>query len=739
MKSFCKQFALTYYLLVSFSFLSAQQVSKKDSLYAFDLLSKAESFFSASNYDSALHYCDVAETYSKQAKFKKGIAWAMIERADIFIDQDELAKAEQLTPKIIELSKQVNDSLGIAVATLQTAQLKMYGKKINESLPIFESCINNYFSRHPGKYAALAYNDYGYAFGQNGDQEKNAAQLIQALKIYETIDKENYKELAVTLSNLSTVYYTLNNKEKAIEYAIRSLQYREKMGDFEKLSLSCCNISQLYVGIDNEQAEKYRQLCVKYAEQSRSEDRIMHSYITSSVIAGSQKNYSLSKEFELKAIAMLEKNGKDNAMLARRYIALAIASNYLKEDSSITISYFNQALNQSQALNNKYNLKDTYYYLTSFYKSHHDYEKALEYNNKYLLYKDSIISATTATNIAELEKKYETEKKDHEIELLNTDKKIKALQIAKQQALLAGDKLEALKKENEIELLSKDKEVQELKIASQSQDLEKQSLLAKNSEQQFRLAEKEKQLQLKELNTSKTTNEFLMAGLALLLIIGYTLFSRYKLQRKLKEQEALLAIRNNIAKDLHDDVGATLTNINILNELVKRHVPNNEKANEYLEKSREDIQHVSESINDIVWNINPTFDNADNLIVRMKRYAADMLDGKNIAFKIDFPQDAAGITINMEQRRDVYMIFKEAINNLTKYSAASTAVIKLQIDQHTLTITVNDNGKGFDTTTKTCGNGLQNMKHRTEKWNGIFSIKSSPGKGTAINIAIPMA
>lgn len=208
-------------------------------------------------------------------------------------------------------------------------------------------------------------------------------------------------------------------------------------------------------------------------------------------------------------------------------------------------------------------------------------------------------------------------------------------------------------------------------------------------------------------------------------------------ENKLKEQKLQL-IRNEIARDLHDDIGASLSNINILNELAKRNSLNPGKANEYLEKASEDILHVSESLNDIVWNINPRYDDPENLLIRMKRYAADMMDGKNISYEMQFPAELGTVKINMDRRRDIYLIFKEAINNLVKYSQATNASVLFEINQNHLFLLVKDDGIGFDETKLKEGNGLHNMQQRAKNWNAALVISAKPGIGTTVELRMPL-
>jgi signal transduction histidine kinase len=207
---------------------------------------------------------------------------------------------------------------------------------------------------------------------------------------------------------------------------------------------------------------------------------------------------------------------------------------------------------------------------------------------------------------------------------------------------------------------------------------------------------------------------------------------QFEIEKNKEKERRLQMIRDEIARDLHDDIGASLSNINILNELARRNSANPGKAGEYLSKAAEDIQDISESLSDIVWNINPRYDNPDHLFIRMKRYAADMMDGKNIAYELVFPDQDERIPLDMEKRRDFYLVFKEAVNNVIKYSKAANAVVKVEHLNNLLKLTVKDNGTGFDMQVTTQGNGLTNMKKRALDIGGEFSIVSSPGQGTEV-------
>lgn len=225
-----------------------------------------------------------------------------------------------------------------------------------------------------------------------------------------------------------------------------------------------------------------------------------------------------------------------------------------------------------------------------------------------------------------------------------------------------------------------------------------------------------------------------VALVAVSLIMGGYAIYRYRINQIKKLQ----AMRNTISTNLHDDIGASLSNIHILTVLTQRNIANKENATSYITKAGDEIQRISESLSDIVWNINPKYDELDNLFIRMKRYAADMLDGKNIDGELIFPEAVHKISMSMDQRRDFYLIFKEAINNLTKYSQATSAIVRVTISQHNICLEVSDNGMGFNESEFLTGNGMQNMKQRAEKWKALLTVRSEREKGTRIHLEMKL-
>jgi nitrate/nitrite-specific signal transduction histidine kinase len=214
--------------------------------------------------------------------------------------------------------------------------------------------------------------------------------------------------------------------------------------------------------------------------------------------------------------------------------------------------------------------------------------------------------------------------------------------------------------------------------------------------------------------------------------IVYALY-RFRINQLLKLQQ----IRMRISRDLHDDIGSTLSSINMISSMATQTQPEEKKANALFQTISTASRQAMELMSDIVWSINPKNDRMEMIITRMRQYASEILEAANIAFTLEMDEACNAITLPVEQRKDFYLIFKEAINNLAKYSNATDASIRLQLHNRMLTLMISDNGKGFDSEKQYPGNGLKNMKARAVILKGDLSIASIPGKGTTLSLQFP--
>ncbi|MDQ3277653.1 MAG: histidine kinase [Bacteroidota bacterium] len=212
---------------------------------------------------------------------------------------------------------------------------------------------------------------------------------------------------------------------------------------------------------------------------------------------------------------------------------------------------------------------------------------------------------------------------------------------------------------------------------------------------------------------------------------GYSLY-RYRLNRILM----LYQMRSRISRDLHDEVGSTLSSISIMNEMAKAKANGNAALNE---KIADNLQKVQNSMQYIVWAVNPRNDDLDHLLLRFSQVAQDMLEAKGIVYDFTTPADSEGLKLSMEHRREVYLIYKEWLNNIIKYSGCTKVDIRFSLKGKNVYLRIADNGKGFDTSINHPGNGLRNMEERAKAVKGSLFIFSEEGRGSVLELKVPLS
>jgi signal transduction histidine kinase/ligand-binding sensor domain-containing protein len=222
-----------------------------------------------------------------------------------------------------------------------------------------------------------------------------------------------------------------------------------------------------------------------------------------------------------------------------------------------------------------------------------------------------------------------------------------------------------------------------------------------------------------------------------------------ELRRTREERVAELEqVRSRIATDLHDDIGSSLTQIAVLSEVAQTQAGKGNGQPDALKKITDVSNELVGTMSDIVWAINPAKDHLSDLTQRMRRVAADLLSPKGIAVHFRSREEDRAVTIRTNARREVFLIFKESINNIAKHSGAKNVEIDLEIKKDLLLLKIQDDGRGFvcgppsfeDTLSSEgpSGNGIRNMRKRAAEMGGRFDIDSSPGRGTISFLELPL-
>lgn len=714
---------------------SSQSYSPPDSVTIYKFLAEADELSGRGQLNGGLFHAKKALQLSRDKKMKRGEGFALLKIADVMLHKDSTSSITEYFSQASKIAVQIKDSFLLALSFYQQGQFAMRNDRLDEAQQQFIKALNTQFDKTQNSYTAFVYNDIGYIHGMMDEYEQEAFFYLKALRIHEKID---YLEgIATATHNLGNVYNKLGNSEKAFEYTRQAIQIRHILGDVKGLAVCYESLSRLFWNTSIDSASKYQQIAMNYAERTGSKRLIIKSYDNLSVLMDRRKNKPAALGYILKSIAICEEM-EDKVGLVNKYRWAALLSGDLK-DTATAEMYFNKSFQLASQLNNKALLRDYHGTRASYYRRAEDFKNAFESQKLYYAYRDSLLGEETATNIMELQTKYETEKKDNEISRLNTEQRIRQLEIDKQKAIISGNKQEALRKETEITILSQRQQLQDAKIREQEVELLRQQLLAENNSQALQLARQDRLLKEEELLGQKKAKNFMIAGGVLLFLILIILFNRYKLKKRLEQQNQLLSVRNDIAKDLHDEIGSTLTSIRILSEVSRNNFhKDQQKASSLLTKITEQSTQMQQGMSDIVWAIKPDNDRLKNMLTRMREYASHTLEPRNILTIFNVDENVLEHTLDMQQRKDVFLIYKEAINNAAKYSGATRVEVGLQKAVNSLILIIRDNGAGFDPDRELSSNGLKNMRARTEALNGKFKIISGNGKGTEVSATFPL-
>lgn len=228
---------------------------------------------------------------------------------------------------------------------------------------------------------------------------------------------------------------------------------------------------------------------------------------------------------------------------------------------------------------------------------------------------------------------------------------------------------------------------------------------------------------------------------AAILTLTVRRWSHRRLQLKLErleQKQAMERERARIAKNLHDDLGGTLTEIGLLADLTTREARSPEKIKSAGEFFSERVRGLARTLDTIVWTVNPKNDSLDELATYLCGFSQELFALSRVRCRIDMAGDIPPIPLTPEQRSNLFLTAKEAMSNIVKHSGATEARLRIKMEGDCFCVSIEDNGRGFQPDAMKNGkrNGLTNMRSRIEELHGLFSLSSVLGKGTAVSFSI---
>ena len=520
--------------------------------------------------------------------------------------------------------------------------------------------------------------NYGINEANDGNYAKSQEHYLAALQLAEEAKWKRGK--AICLNNIAENYYHLNQSDKALDYTFKALVFNQIEEQKRGQAVNYEMLGRIYFKEkDYDKSLAYFQQGLDVGLQAPDNYQI----VPQSMI-GIGKNYVVRKDFKQAFVffnqaTLLSEQHNEKLVQIESYKQTAITYRLRKEYQKALV-YFDKALATAQPFRSPVERSSLYQEIAETYQALGNYQKALSSYKTFKELSDSLANKKNEVRAEVIELKYE-----------------------------------AFRKDKENHRLTQIKEAQEAEIRQKAWWIG------------------------------------LLAGALVLLFFG-TGYWVYRVRlREIEQVQKAQAetirqmglsekMRAQIARDLHDDLGATLSSISMLSQAANRQISdNNTTIKELLTTISQNAQRTVETIRDIIWTTKPMNDSIESITNKMKVFATEILDSERIDYQFNIADELQGYKLPSNQQYNFYLIFKEALNNVAKYAKAQHVWIDIFKKDQKLYLHITDDGVGFDLkTSKGKGNGLANMEKRVEELKGLLSIQTGVNQGTTIELALPM-
>lgn len=531
--------------------------------------------------------------------------------------------------------------------------------------------------------------------------------IFSLLQVAEEYALENdFNGQAKTFNEIGNVYLQMRSDSKAIEYFIASAEiYREKADNRQMYGRNLINIALVKLNIgDHTQAMEY-----------------------------AQKGLAIASEFddEIAMVFTQRLMGRVFRILGQHDEAIAMIRQ--------TLGFFRTQEDWS-------NMGESFQNIANNYYDKREYERAIFYTDSSMIYNRK---AGNQSNLA-----YSMHSLSFALMQLNRLDEAKTYSdssIAAGKALsnpylvLDGYRVNAdimrLKRNiddysNYMALyLAQRDSIEQLQQVSVTRELEaRYQNKAKQTEIDVLLLEQ--QLLASNIRRQKNMRNGISFTLVVVVIFSVLLVNRYKVLNETRRQLEVERLRNSIARDLHDDLGSTLSSINIISQMAAQ--SSQADAGSHFAIIGKHSALMMDKLSEIVWSISPDNDTTEQLIAKIREFASEILEPKLMECKVHIDKRICSQKLSVEKRKTVFMVLKEALNNAAKYSDASRVDIYLKLVNEQFQMKIRDHGKGFDEELAKKGNGLRNMRERARQAGGEVHIKTSTGLGTEVLLVVPI-
>ncbi|MBK9800969.1 MAG: hypothetical protein IPP56_15010 [Bacteroidetes bacterium] len=664
---------------------------------------------------------NLAYYYAHAANWKKGEAEALILKAKVFDFWGKYQEAIPIDLLALKLSCELKDSILMARSFRQIAS--MYGNfgATDKDILLLEASVEISRKINYTKGLGSALTDLAAVYFANANYSK-AIILIKESILLKTAIRDSIN-LSNSYRKLSNIYFELGSYEKSIDYTLKSIKLAILTNNKMEASFGYYLLGMVYTNTkDYYKSLIYlkKALAIKINLENKEDIGMVYSRIGSLYcILGQVDSAFINLKNASKYLNQINKKELLNINITEMGKLYLQISNY---DSANF--YLQKCTAYDSTKNIVQFLIEDYLLLSKNFFLQNNFSRTKNYLQKVSKLIDSTATLTNQLNYAEMQSLLYQKLNNYPLAFA-----------AYKRYILIRDSIYNQDMKTSIAL----------KEARFEFDKKAMSDSLKNQEQQ-RAKDMQINFQQSELRTQKIKEYTLSGGLLLLAGIGWLLYSRYKAVRKqhLAEQQlqlyensrALEIERSRIAGEIHDDVGADLSNLLLkirMNERLSETVKTSD-----LESLKKTTHNIIHKIDEIIWSLNSERDTLKELINFTSNYFETLLREHNLKGKIYFPEHLPEIVLNTELRRNIFLTLKEIGNNALKYSKAQSINLNFTLQQNQLHITISDDGIGFDTNKTYNGNGIKNIKKRLDECKGSILIDSDEKNGTTYKLIFPL-
>lgn len=706
--------------------------------------------------DSALYYTEKSLKRSEEIQDDVGVMYVHIMLAKIHRKRANFKRGlEYLNSALLYARAIENPNTQAFLYYEYAAHYRQQGNRM-KSLVYADSAIEIWTKINNYKSHADALTLKGHVFSDIG-AFANAIDVIQeSLKITEKLGPVHMTEGKRTLAGL---YYNMKDYRRSAEmyhqvaselkksgndmfYAdacISGADAYMQLGDFTE-SVSLLNSANEIYAKHNDPAEMFP-LYIKYAKLNLKTNKLTDAnrYAQLALNIG-RTNAEEFGSSELHIILAQIKMQENNVVAALEEINKAVTMSTESQKIDNTI----EALKLESELFKRLGKYDSAYYSYM----------------QYIRLRDSIFNVETKNEILRKELQFEFDKKEavyklnHELSEKELRSREQDLELSKRQVMLNRVQLE---------MKNKDFDLQHLEFLRTQAELNNQTIAAENRQKEndiktarIALMGKQRELQQSRLSSKTSERNALVILAVLLLAISFVIFRNFVTQRnsnkiiagknqelsdtlanlkktqkqliEVEQQKRLAIEKSRIARDMHDELGAGLTKISILTELLRADANGHTKQ---IEEISQTASELVDNMSQIIWTMNPENDKLENLFGYIRKYGMDFFEDSGVICSVEIPENVQPMKISQSVRRNVFLVIKETLNNIIKHSGATKVNIRAEQTPEFISIAIADNGNGFELKqARTMGNGLNSIYRRLEEIGGSLEVKSESGKGT---------